>query len=307
MTTEPLVSVLMPTYNGERFVAEAIETVLAQSYERTELLVVDDASSDATAEVVEGYARRYPERIRLSRKADRRGPCRRRNDALDLSRGSILAWLDQDDLWLPEKIERQVAMFAARPDVGLVYTGYEAFDSDSGQTVEWRDESIEAVGDVLAPLFFEGCFIASVTAAFRREVLDRRDLRLREKDFSFGDDYFLWLTIALDWQVVRIDDVLARYRRHPENETEQIAQTNFHLRRIDLLHEFLDEFPEAKERLGPWRRRGLRNHAVSAAGFEYRNRRHRAAASHLLRALGTDPVGTVRVVGSMLVQPRRPR
>jgi glycosyltransferase involved in cell wall biosynthesis len=306
MTTEPLVSVLMPTYNGERFVAEAIETVLAQTYERSELLVVDDASSDGTAEVVEGYARRYPERIRLSRKADRRGPCRRRNDALDLSRGTILAWLDQDDLWLPEKIERQVEMFEERPDVGLVYTGYEAFDSDSGQTVEWRDESIEAVGDVLAPLFFEGCFIASVTAAFRREALDRRNLRLREKDFSFGDDYFLWLTIALDWQVVRIDDVLARYRRHPENETEQIAQTNFHLKRIALLKEFLDEFPEAKARLGVWRRRGLRNHTVSAAGFEYRNRRHRAAAAQLLRALGTDPVGTVRAVSSLLVHPRRP-
>src|SRR4051794_6115601 len=108
---EPLVSVLIPTYNGERYVADALESALTQTYDRLELVVVDDASSDGTAKIVKAYRRRHPNRIQFAQKTTRQGPCKRRNDALDLAQGTLLAWLDQDDLWLPEKLERQVEVF----------------------------------------------------------------------------------------------------------------------------------------------------------------------------------------------------
>ena len=263
-TDRPLVSVIMPTYQGAAFVGETIESVLAQTYGPIELVVVDDASTDGTPEIVA----RYGERVRLERGRERVGPTRRRNEALSLARGELIAWLDQDDLWLPEKTARQVEVMLARPEVGLVYTGYQAFDDETGETIPWRDRDSEAEGDVLVPLFVRGCFVGSLTALFRREVLTRRNLRLREKDFSFGDDYFLWLTLSLDWQVARIDEVLARYRRHRENESSRLADTNFHLKRVALLQEFLAEFPEAETRLGKWRRRGLATHYLKAAGFE---------------------------------------
>jgi hypothetical protein len=153
---------------------------------------------------------------------------------------------------------------------------------------------------VLAPLFYEGCFVASVTAAFRREALERRGIRLRDKDFSFGDDYYLWLTIALDWQVTRVDDVLARYRRHASNETQKVAQTNFHLKRLALLNEFVAEFPEAKRRLGAWRRRGLGNHLLYAALFEYARHQRLKAGWYGLRAAAVDPTGSIRAMAAML-------
>ncbi len=296
MSDRPLVSVIMAAYNGESLIGESIESVLAQTYEPIELVVVDDCSSDGTATVVEHYVRRYPGRVRLSRKDSRAGPCRRRNDALDLAQGELIAWLDQDDLWLPEKIERQVALLASRPDVGLVYTGYEAFDSDSGEVLPWRDPSIEAEGDVLAPLFVNGCFIASLTVLFRRQAMTARGLRLRETDFSFGDDYFLWLAIALDWRVARIDEVLARYRRHPENESLRLAGTNFHERRVNLLQEFLDAFPEAKSNLGRRRGAGLAGHHLRAARFEQGEARRARAAKHVFHALRHDPVWTIRAL-----------
>jgi glycosyltransferase involved in cell wall biosynthesis len=301
--SEPLVSVLMPTYNGERFVAEAIESVLEQTYEQLELVVVDDASTDGTPDIVESYRREQPSRIQFVRKTDRRGPCSRRNDALERAEGELLGWLDQDDLWLPEKLERQVDVFEHNPDVGLVYTGYEAFDSETGAVIEdWRDESIEAEGDVLAPLFYQGAFIASVTAVFRRETLSRRNLRLRDRDFSFGDDYYLWLTIALDWRVVRIGQVLARYRRHSENETTRTATTNFHRKRVDLLREFVDEFPEARGQLGRWRQRGLRNHLLRAAEFEYARGTKAAAVRYAARAFALDPVGAASDVTPLVAR-----
>jgi glycosyltransferase involved in cell wall biosynthesis len=277
--SRPLVSVIMPTYNGAEFVGESIESVLAQTYEPIELAIVDDASSDDTPEIVADYARRHPDRIRFRQFEGSAGPCRRRNDAIDLAQGSLLAWLDQDDLWVPQKTEREVDVLLERPDVGLVYSGYEAFDSETQELVPWRDRESEAEGDILVPLFVRGCFVASPTTLFRREVLTRRGLRLRERDFSFGDDYYLWLALSLDWQVARIDEVLAYYRRHGSNESRRLGETNFHLRRIALLREFLAEFPEARPRLGKWRRRGLARHFLSAAHFESERSRLRWAAA----------------------------
>jgi glycosyltransferase involved in cell wall biosynthesis len=291
----PLVSVIMPTYNAAAFVTETIESVLAQSYEPIELVVVDDASDDATPEIVERYAQRHPDRIRFRRADERKGPCRRRNDALDLAAGSLIAWLDHDDLWAPDKTARQVDVLEARPEVGLVYSGYEAFDSETREPVPWRDRDSEAEGDVLIPLFVRGCFVASLTALFRREVLTRRNMRLREADFSFGDDYFLWLVLSLDWKAARIDEVLAYYRRHSENESERLGKTNFHLRRIALLREFLAQYPEAAPRLGEWRRRGIARHFLSAAHFESRRSRLRSALA-IARAYASAPVYTQRVL-----------
>jgi glycosyltransferase involved in cell wall biosynthesis len=291
----PLVSVMMPTYNAAQFVAESIESVLAQTYEPIELLVVDDASDDETPAIVEDYARRYPGRGRFQRATERAGPCRRRNDALELASGSLIAWLDHDDLWAPEKTAREVEVLEARPDVGLVYSGYEAFDSDTREPIPWRDQDSEAEGDVLVPLFVRGCFVGSLTALFRHEVLTRRHLRLRETDFSFGDDYFLWLVLSLDWKVARIDEVLAYYRRHSDNESIRLGETNFHLRRIAVLREFLAQYPEATPRLGKWRRRGIARHFLSAAHFESRHSRVRSGLA-IARAFATAPVYTQRML-----------
>jgi glycosyltransferase involved in cell wall biosynthesis len=294
-SSRPLVSVIMPTYNGEQFVAETIDSVLAQTYEPIELVAVDDASEDGTAEIVAGYADRHPERVRLQRGGERLGPCRRRNEAIDMARGQLLAWLDQDDLWLPEKTARQVEVLQARSEVGLVYSAYETFDSETGDPLPWRDRDSEAEGDVLIPLFVRGCFVASLTALFRREVLTRRNLRLRDADFSFGDDYYLWLVLSLDWEVARIDEVLARYRRHGSNESSRLAGTNFHLRRVALLREYLREFPQAKARLGKWRRRGLAEHYLKAADFESRRSRVRSGLA-VARALAVAPRHTAHVM-----------
>ena len=289
----PLVSVIMPTYNAAAFVAETVESVLAQTYETIELVVVDDAWDAATPEIVVRDAPRSPDRLRFQRGAERAGPCRRRNDAIDLATGSLIAWLDHDDLWEPEKTAREVEVLQARPEVGLVYSGYEAFDSETREPLPWRDRDSEAEGDVLVPLFVRGCFVGSLTALFRREVLTRRRIRLREVDFSFGDDYFLWLVLSLDWQVARIDEVLAYYRLHSENESQRLGETNYHLRRVALLREFLEQYPEAAPRLGKWRRRGIARHFLSAAHFESRRSRSRSWLA-VARAFATAPVYTQR-------------
>lgn len=118
-----LVTVIMPAYNAGRFVADAVESVIAQTFLDWEMLIVDDGSTDRTAEIIAEYERR-DRRIRVVTLEPNRGLANARNEGLDRARGDFIAFIDSDDVWLPEKITRQVAaMEQHRADIS--YTGYE--------------------------------------------------------------------------------------------------------------------------------------------------------------------------------------
>jgi teichuronic acid biosynthesis glycosyltransferase TuaG len=288
----PLVSVLTPTYEAAAFVSETVESVLAQTYEPVEHVLVDDGSTDRTPELLAELTRAHAGRIRVVRFPERAGPCRRRNDALAAARGSLIAWLDHDDVWLPTKLERQLEALSAAPAAVLSFTQYEEFDDGTGAILS--RSALHDEGDLLQRLFVEGCFIASSTVVFRRAALARRDLRFRDREFSFGDDYWLWLGLLLDGDAVLVDEPLVRLRRHGANESARLGRENFHLRRIALLREFLDEFPEAAERFGSACRSGLARHYVAAAGYELERGRRLRAARAAARAAVLDPAGASR-------------
>ncbi len=128
----PLVTAVIPVYNGERFVADAIRSVLSQTYPRIECLVVDDGSKDGSAEVVKGFApsARYVPKTNG-------GVASARNHGVSQARGEFVAFLDADDAWAPTKIEKQMDVFRARPDAGLVYSG-----------MSLVDESLRPVGEL---------------------------------------------------------------------------------------------------------------------------------------------------------------
>jgi glycosyltransferase involved in cell wall biosynthesis len=300
----PLVSVLTPTYNGAAFVRETIESVLAQSYRPIEHIVVDDASSDGTAEIVEECAARHLDRITFVRMTERAGPCRRRNDALDRAQGAYLAWLDHDDVWLPAKIEQQVEALEADPGAGFAYTQYERFDHDTGQMLFRSD--IDGEGEVLRRLFVEGCFISSSTVLIRRSAMERRGLRFRDREFAFGDDHFLWLALALDWRLARVDEVLARLRVHGANTSADVADgQNWLVSSVALLNEFVETFPDAAEKLGAARRIGIGRHWAWAALYDLERRRRLRAALFAGRAAAHDPAGAVRFAVRSGTRPRR--
>jgi glycosyltransferase involved in cell wall biosynthesis len=300
----PLVSVLMPTYDGAGFVGEALESALSQTYDRLEVVVADDTSTDETALVVADYALRHPDRVRLYPFQKREGPCRRRNDALARARGSLIAWLDQDDVWLPTKLERQVAAFAD-PSVGFVYSDSEEVDSRTGRAIPSRFAHRLFQGNLLSELFVEGCFPCSSTVVVRREAMTNRGLGFRDADFSFGDDYYLWLALSLDWRAACVRDKLVKYRRHERNESRRRPDENFHLWRVALLREFLGEFPEAREKLGPARRAGFARHHLRAARFEARRRRVARAAALGARGAVTSPHEFARALARSAIAGRR--
>ncbi len=120
---------------------DAAASILDQDYERLELIAIDDASDDATAEVLEQCAAEAPPgRMRVLRHSGRAGIAETRAHALDLARGEFISVLDSDDLWLPGKIRPQVELLEAEPDVGLAHAEFEAFDSETGARIPWERE-----------------------------------------------------------------------------------------------------------------------------------------------------------------------
>jgi glycosyltransferase involved in cell wall biosynthesis len=203
-----MVSVVMAAYDAAGFVGDAIRSVIAQSHEDWELLVVDDGSADQTGDIVRSFG---DDRIRLLSI----GHCgvlgRVRNVGIGEASGEAIALLDADDVWLPRKLELQVACLERRPEVGVVHTAAELLLS--GERVP------APPGRIGAPLLrrlLEGNFVYSSSAVVRRSLLT--ELGPFEDDPALGGspDYDLWLRLAPHTTFAYLDEVLLLYRVHGE-------------------------------------------------------------------------------------------
>lgn len=182
---EPLVSVIMPAYNAQDYIEEAIRSVQAQTQQNWELLVLDDGSTDDTLAIAQRLARSDP-RIRLLPNEENMGVAKTRNRGFSLSRGTYVALLDSDDVWLPEKLERQLEALQ-RTGADLSYCSYAIIDGAGEQ----------AKADYIVPetVDFEGMLRENViccsTALLRRELAVQHPF---DPDF-YHEDYVLWLQL----------------------------------------------------------------------------------------------------------------
>ncbi len=203
---EPLVSVIMPSYNSERHIAEAIASVQAQTLPDWELLVSDDCSTDSTREVVAGIAEGDP-RVRLFPLEENGGAAAARNNSLAHARGRYVAYLDSDDLWLPEKLERQLAFMRER-GAGFSCASYEVVGEGGeplGRTVRMLDEC-DYMG-FLTHNLLQTVGIVADTSVVDRSLLVMPPLRRRQ-------DAATWLQVLRAGHTCRgVPEVLGRYRR----------------------------------------------------------------------------------------------
>jgi len=293
LVSEPLVSVLMAARNHEPYAGEAVRSVLDQDYERLELIAIDDASDDATAEVLEQCLAETPSgRMRVVRHDRQEGIAETRAHALRLAGGELIGLLDSDDLWLPGKIGPQVELLAERPEAGLVHAAFEAFDSDTGEPVPWEPEW-DLGADPLVELVRVGCFVMTGTVLIRRAAIDQRGVGFMNPGYASYDDYLLYLTIALDWELAYEDRLVMRYRRHPGNLTNVLFAQNLARARANLLDLFVGMFPEAKARLGAELRRTMASQLVRAAVQE-RARSNLRALRWTLSAFRQHPPTALR-------------
>jgi len=200
--TQPLVSVVIPVFNGAPFVAKAVTSVRAQTVKDVEIIVVDDGSTDGTQAVLADLQQTMG--ITWFQQ-DHGGPARSRNRGIAAARGEFVALLDCDDVWLPEKLEAQLAIMRARPEVGLVHSDYEVVD-DNGSVLE-RVKARQST-EPLVRAFVGGHAALPSTLLVRREVLEKVGALNPELYGSEDSDLTIRLYIATKFDCV--DRVLVR-------------------------------------------------------------------------------------------------
>jgi glycosyltransferase involved in cell wall biosynthesis len=209
----PAVSVVMPAYNVDRYLAEAIESVLAQTYTDYELIIVDDGSTDESRPVAERYRAIHPDRITVVSQ-ENRGLAGARNTAIRASSGRVIALLDSDDGWAPGFLEAQVRLLQAYPEVAIV-TGnaYNRGGLWDGRPVCPVPDP-RPLPDLVSILRDEtAVFVMSV---FRREVVDR--IGPFDEQLRTNEDYDYWIRAALaGFRFMRNPEPLAFYRRHGQS------------------------------------------------------------------------------------------
>ncbi|MDE5981180.1 MAG: glycosyltransferase, partial [Bacteroidaceae bacterium] len=202
MKTKPSVSVCMPMYNASPYLRECVDSILSQSFEDFELLIVDDGSTDDSVEIVRSYG---DERIRLiENKHDYIGSL---NILLDEARGKYIARMDADDVMMPERLQAQYDYMECHPSIDLVASGMNYIGNGGRTFVPPVTDRCINPKDLL-----ESCCIAHPTVFVRTDVFKKHDLRYRE-EYKFAEDYRLWAEMLMSGlHLTNIGRPLINYR-----------------------------------------------------------------------------------------------
>jgi glycosyltransferase involved in cell wall biosynthesis len=214
----PLISINLCCYNSEKYLRETLQSIVGQTYGNWELVIINDGSTDATESIIHEFrSQGYPI---IYHYQQNKGLSKSRNKAVELSTGNHIAFIDHDDVWLPEKLERQIQIINEETgDLGIVYSKASWFNEigEEGE-LPWKYISLPCPeGHVLEDLLMEGLFIPLSTAVVLKDayvsVGGVPDL------FVQSEDYYLFVAIASSYKVRCVQKVCCRYRMHGSNST----------------------------------------------------------------------------------------
>ena len=209
----PKVSVVMPAYNAEKYIGEAIESILNQTFTDFEFIIVDDCSKDKTADIVNSYS---DKRIRFYQNDKNMGVATTLNRGLDLATGEYIARMDSDDISLPERFEKQVAYMSAHPECAVCGTDIELFGAKRGVFAHSGTAELLKVDSLFAsPL-------AHPTVMMRSSVIGALGMHY-DGDYNGIEDYELWIRVTEKYDLGNLNEILFRYRIHPAQVTQNYS------------------------------------------------------------------------------------
>ena len=233
MESQPLISVIMPCYNMEKYISEAILSVRQQTYPHWELIIVDDASTDGTEAVIESHCQQ-DDRIHFNKKSNHSGIADSRNLCLKMAQGQYLAFLDADDVWMPKKLETQLK-FMTEKKVGFSYSSYDCIDEE-GETLY---KTVKAAGDLDYEAYLRntiiGCSTVMVDKAKVGEVV--------VPNYRTSEDTATWLDILKQgFLAYAINEALVSYRIRRKSASSNKLKASFDLWQVYRQHEKLPFF-----------------------------------------------------------------
>jgi len=231
----PKVSVLMPAYNAEKYIGEAIESILNQTFKDFEFIIINDGSTDNTAKIVRKYAN-HDKRIKFIDNKNNRGIVAVLNQGLDLCTGKYIARMDSDDISLPERLEKQVEYMDEHHECGVVGAAIKLFGAKSGI---WRNASSVKLFDLL----IHGSQVFHPSAMIRTSVL--RDNKIYySSQYPHAEDYAFWMAIVQVAEIHNLQTILLNYRWHDSNVSvvhQRTQSKSTERARHNLLKQFLTD------------------------------------------------------------------
>ena len=196
-----LVSIIMPSYNTAQYISDSINSVLSQTYDNWELIIVDDCSTDNSIEVISSFE---DSRIILLKNKNNSGAALSRNYALKEAKGKWIAFLDSDDVWVPEKLEKQIA-FMEENDYAFTFTDYRICLNGT-----WLPYICTGPNVINKRKMYDYCYFSTITVVYDREVIGL----LQVADLKKNNDYAMWLKAIEKSNAYRLPECLSFYMKH---------------------------------------------------------------------------------------------
>lgn len=250
----PIISIIIPFFNREQFLAEAVESVVAQTYENWELLLVDDGSTDTSAKIAGDFAERYPAKIHLLQYEDKRnkGASAARNLGVKNARGVYLTFLDSDDVFFPDTLQKEMEGFEKHPEAdavcGTAMVWYSWLDGQDDWNRDFKIDLVLETGRFYeAPALFLHNLNASGrkphfnSTLLKRSFVDR--IGAFEENFkSVGEDQALWAKVSLHGKIFVLDDALTKYRQHADSTCANLLIDGKDIDHWELFFSWLEDY-----------------------------------------------------------------
>lgn len=231
--SQPIVSVIIASYNCAPYIAETINSVLAQSMNDIEIIVIDDGSTDATPQIVNAFG--VPVRLLTQPNA---GVCVARNRGIREARGKYICVMDHDDYWFPDKLTRQVEMLERHPDVGVVYSAFTLWHRDEqshrfpdpvslDQDIDPYEIDPEYTGWIYHQFLID-CWMLTSSAMFRPEVFET--CGVFDVALPYSEDWDLWLRISRQYPFIKLRRPTTLYRQHPQQGNRVAREIDYRTR-----------------------------------------------------------------------------
>jgi len=215
MSNNPLVSIIFPVYNDEKFLPDIMESILWQTYSHWELIIVDDASTDNSPAILSKYEKEHPQKIRVIYKSRHSRP-EAWNILYQETKGDYICVTGADDIFMPEKLAQQVEFLEKRADIALVHSEAYWINEEGKIIYEQRIEEYPAYS-IVTRLFFKN-FINTSTVMLRKSCVEKAGGLFKE-EFAGAQDYELWLRLARNFKIGFIKEPLVKYRVHEQQLT----------------------------------------------------------------------------------------
>jgi len=226
------VSIVMPAYNAEQYITESIESGLGQTYADIEIIAVDDGSTDSTTAILKVFADKFPDKFRYFSQSNS-GPAAARNKAIKEARGEYIAFLDSDDIWLPEKLKRQLDKLKKSPECAFIHTNIIRTDLEGKE--QGTKECAIPEGWIFDALI-KGNFICCSSVLAKKSCFEKVGLFNESRDIDKCEDYDMWLRIANQYRCCYVEVPLIKYRVNPTGHIRSDIKQAYQRRRRVFLN-----------------------------------------------------------------------